>query len=156
MRYTVYCIVDPVINEVRYVGQTRDFSARRESHMIRGKNAVGRWIGKILAEGGKPEFVKLQMVKTRTEAFEAEKFWVAIGLERGWPLLNAEARGEHDDGTGKVARIVPERAGQPWSDDEDSDLLKMAVQGRTIEAMASAHKRSRHAISKRLRKLKRK
>lgn len=56
-------------------------------------------------------------------------------------------------GPDKPARPAPEKAGQPWSEEEDAQLGKAYDSGQSIEDLAQAHKRSKWAIESRLARL---
>jgi hypothetical protein len=53
----------------------------------------------------------------------------------------------------KSGRPAPEKAGQPWSEEEDAQLGKAYDSGQSIEELAQAHKRSKWAIESRLARL---
>jgi hypothetical protein len=53
----------------------------------------------------------------------------------------------------KRKRALPERAGQPWDDEEDSVLIKRFKEGVGVKEIAVEHKRTEGAILSRLEKL---
>ena len=52
-----------------------------------------------------------------------------------------------------LAGYLPERAGSPWRDDEESRLLSEFDSGLSIAEIAENHKRTEGAIRSRLKKL---
>lgn len=60
---TIYALVDPRNDVVRYVGQTKDPKARLRQHLCKAVNArVGAWLAELAALGLEPRFDELRVV----------------------------------------------------------------------------------------------
>ena len=63
----VYGIVDPITSELRYVGQTINYNKRKGEHLYKAKtnrtsNHLYNWLGKLIANNVKPEFIIIDKV----------------------------------------------------------------------------------------------
>ena len=91
---TIYAVVDPRNNEVRYVGKTvRKLNQRLSEHLRSKANTYcAKWFRKLKSEGIKPEMLELEIV---TEDWQgAEIFWIAYLRWLGARLVNYSAGGE--------------------------------------------------------------
>jgi hypothetical protein len=50
-------------------------------------------------------------------------------------------------------KVLPERAGEPWDEEEDGALIKRFEEGTSVKNIAGEHKRTVGAIESRLAKL---
>jgi hypothetical protein len=87
---SIYALVDPRTDEIRYVGQTLDVGQRMKAHR-RDKDGSERaaWVSELLAEGLAPEV----LVLTEVPAVEADytEQWFITGLRlEGARLLNRQ------------------------------------------------------------------
>lgn len=73
MNYYVYCIIDPIINEVIYVGQTRDFEKERISIIIENNSMP---IFDILEIGNVNNIISI------------ESKWIKLFTDKGIVLFN--------------------------------------------------------------------
>jgi hypothetical protein len=89
--YTIYGLVDPRTNQIRYIGQTSQHAAvRLEGHVSKkGDNREKEcWIAELRRLSLKPTTVILEYVISYESALETEAGWIRMGLSFGWPLLN--------------------------------------------------------------------
>lgn len=90
--WTIYALVDPRTNQIRYVGQTQNHpSVRLEGHLQkRDENREKlRWLDELRALNIKPIVVALQYAATLDDALRLEGQWIRRGLQSEWPLTNA-------------------------------------------------------------------
>lgn len=106
---SIYGLVDPRSNELRYVGKTSsDPLARVRTHLCRTslkpKRHISRWLTGLLADGHKPEVFVIELVD-EAEWQDAERFWIAYFRSLGARLVNITDGGEGVSGY----RFSPER-----------------------------------------------
>jgi len=96
---TIYALVDPRTEEVRYVGKTYKGIENRKnqhvSHAIHGR--VGHkyaWIRILIGLELEPLVVALEEKVSIKDTKNREKYWVSYGRKNGWPLTNMTAGGE--------------------------------------------------------------
>ncbi len=65
-------------------------------------------------------------------------------------LYLARALLEAEQARRRKQRAQPPKAGEPWSDDEDAQLLERHAAGASLGELARSHQRSRAAIEARL------
>lgn len=92
--HTIYGLVDPRTETVRYVGVTKRTVKHRLrghlSHAASGKNfPVCRWIRKLKTAGLAPFPIAIEITTDR----EREVFWVSFYRQQGFTLLNCNAGG---------------------------------------------------------------
>lgn len=96
----IYGLVDPITNEMGYVGQTtRTLGDRLRSHIHRAlverpSLRVSQWIAKIVAAGVRPEIVALEVVPVGHDWREPERFWIASMTAMGCRLSNMTDGGD--------------------------------------------------------------
>ncbi|MCB1096086.1 MAG: GIY-YIG nuclease family protein [Verrucomicrobiae bacterium] len=113
--FTTYGIVDPRTRLFVYIGQTKDFEARKKQHLaafrlrkpVRG--SVKWWLKRLHQDGLEPIFIVLEVVETEAESLESESKWVEKISRLGHPLLNR------------------------W--EEHKDLIEAAGQGTAFDAL---------------------
>ena len=95
----IYGLVDPISNEIRYVGKSVDPEGRLEQH-IKDQSHVYRtyWIRSLLKRGLKPTCIILERVEPSNDWEASERYWIAYGHEQGWRLTNLTSGGDglHD------------------------------------------------------------
>jgi len=96
MKFTTYIIIDPRDDIPVYVGQSRNFQWRRESHLNRAKgkrpNIVGINIKTYLVDlysiGYLPKFEIVEELTTEEESLKSELECIRSLVEKGIPVLN--------------------------------------------------------------------
>ncbi len=89
--YTVYTLIDPRDNSVRYVGITeRPINKRPAGHLLGndGNKTKLAWISELDQLGISPIIRPLEHVKDRKETLEREQYWIHYFLSLGAPLSN--------------------------------------------------------------------
>jgi hypothetical protein len=95
---TIYGLIDPRTQELRYVGKTINPLPFRLSQHIndaaRGRVDIFRfrWINKLSRMGLKPDIFEIETVTSNWQ--EAEQFWIAYFKSIGADLVNATAGGD--------------------------------------------------------------
>lgn len=92
---TIYVLIDPRDNEIRYVGKTNQKLRSRLLKHLRDKNRGHRhnWIAKLQRFGLQPRIEKLQEVPCGCSA-SAEIYWIAYFRSLGCNLVNDTDGGE--------------------------------------------------------------
>ena len=91
----IYGLMDPITNELRYVGKTQNsVEGRLKSHCSPKELNLHKrnWIQKLLRSGHTPEIVVLETVKDNGD--EAEVFWIAYMKFLGCRLSNITSGGD--------------------------------------------------------------
>ncbi len=87
----IYALIDPRMNQVRYIGQTVNLALRIGAHISEAVNRdIGyraKWIKELLDAGLRPEIEPIDLVSI-AEATEREKFWITEFRRRGCNLTN--------------------------------------------------------------------
>jgi hypothetical protein len=100
MAITIYGLIDPRTDILRYVGQTKSPKKRYWRHCHPAKNQRthrDNWIRSLLGQGLTPTFIELARAPTRDEANTAESFWISSLRASGGLLLNLEDGGKRED-----------------------------------------------------------
>ena len=93
--YTIYALLDPRSNEIRYIGMTSQPERRRLDHLMgKGHCYCGRWERKLLGLGLAPIWMVLERGLAKGKARERERWWIAHGRKQEWPLTNLNDGGE--------------------------------------------------------------
>ena len=104
----IYGLRDPISGEIRYIGKTNNLKKRLATHLHLAKSDVNRhkkhWLKKLKESGVKPEMVILEKVDS-CEWEEAEKRWIAHGIENKWPITNLTEGGSGDFGCGVCVNV---------------------------------------------------
>jgi hypothetical protein len=109
----IYALIDPITNEVRYVGRTNDPKRRMEGHLnssAKGNKGKFEWIAQLKAQGKRPQMTILEECTPDTwEA--AEKRWIAHYRAINTAMTNKASGGHGRDAEfpfQKMARVSPE------------------------------------------------
>lgn len=119
--YTVYGLIDPRTNAIRYVGCTaKSLDARCQDHVGRRLSSsapVHAWVGELFADGLRPMICVLAVAANAHQGRIQEQAWIHA-LRRG-PLLNIDstARSLYRDARRGFDRVA---------DTEDLPLLDFA------------------------------
>jgi hypothetical protein len=91
IKYTIYKLIDPVTNEIRYIGLTfNNLKQRLKSHINENvKSHKCQWIKKLKSEGLKPLIESVEnSISTYEEACEREIFYIEYYKNIGCDLTN--------------------------------------------------------------------
>lgn len=93
----IYGLCDPRDGLIYYVGKSNAPQRRFIQHLEDKDSNVRKvaWIDGLTAAGLKPEMRILEAVP-RSEWAQAERAWIAHGINEGWPLTNLTAGGGGD------------------------------------------------------------
>lgn len=98
---TIYAILDPRSNAVRYVGKAVKLNKRISGHLKSAKDNVQghtySWIRSIIRDNLLPEFITLEIVNEE-DWIEAEQFWIAYFKFLGARLTNKSIGGDGPHG----------------------------------------------------------
>lgn len=117
--WSVYALVDPRDDQVRYVGKSVNVAVRVKAHLNdRGSTRKARWLQLLLREGLDPEVIVLETGSGDWE--RAEVKWIAHFRSTGCDLTNATTGGEglHDPSPETRARIREIQLAA-WADPEE-------------------------------------
>lgn len=93
--WKIYCLIDPLTEQIRYVGWAFDVPRRLLAHMNRAKQErthKANWLNGLAAQGLRPI---AKVLEQGTESWaEAEVRWIATYREQGHPLTNLTTGGE--------------------------------------------------------------
>jgi hypothetical protein len=97
MNYTnIYILIDPITNEIRYVGKANNVKERFKNHKnrCRDTNTYKRhWINKLRLKGLYPELEVIDIVPI-SEWHYWEKFWISYFKSIGCRLTNTTSGGD--------------------------------------------------------------
>jgi hypothetical protein len=129
----IYALVDPFTREIRYIGKsirpkerlTNECNERVDTHR-------SHWIQSLLSKGKRPEQIILEIVPPGRNWQERERYWIAEGKRRGWPLVNGTSGG---DGVPDLCPEAKEKMLKTWTGrkhkPETLEKIGAASKGRT-------------------------
>jgi hypothetical protein len=85
----IYTLMDPVSNQIKYVGKTDNISGVLESHLSESKNKIKRihfWIQGLLELGLKPIVEIIDEIESEIEP--NEQYWIGQIKSWGFDLVN--------------------------------------------------------------------
>lgn len=92
--HSVYVLIDPRTQEVRYVGRAKDLKVRLKRHWRGvGRSHVATWIRALKRLGLRPQVAIVQQVPADHIA-AAERYWIAHYRALGCPMTNIGDGGE--------------------------------------------------------------
>lgn len=93
----IYGLIDPITNEIRYVGKTNDIQSRLQDHIRYAKNGQknykSNWIRKLLRQSLEPKIKILQEVPAN-DWQKYEKLWISKLIDLGIKLTNKTRGGD--------------------------------------------------------------
>jgi hypothetical protein len=93
---TVYGLVDPLSQQLRYVGQTVDAETRYTCHKANSEDSwLGTWVQRLRDRGEAPKFIVIEDGVHRKNADESELFWIQYFYSLGAKLLNTKGIPQH-------------------------------------------------------------
>ena len=96
IKYTIYKLIDPITNEIRYVGLTfNDLKQRLRAHCSeKSKSHKSNWIQKLKRQGFKPIIESIESdISSYEEVCEREIYWIDKLKSEGSPLTNMASGG---------------------------------------------------------------
>jgi hypothetical protein len=108
----IYGLADPVTNELRYIGWTKNPKRRRRQHLaaITGTDEKAIWTRELAANGMAPEFFCIEANPFDWE--EAEQFWIEYFRVIGASLFNRHQGGRNSFRARRSRRAT---RGNSWS-----------------------------------------
>ena len=87
--FSIYALIDPRDNEVRYIGLTEYPDERLKQHIQGDGNTLKRqWINELSLLGLSPCMQTIETVQNLSAAFEREGYWIHHYLNAGVKLVN--------------------------------------------------------------------
>ena len=118
---TIYGLIDPTTQELRYIGKTTLPLRIRYNRHISDANKVKRyssqWVRSVLNKGYKPDVFVLEEVEG--DWVEAEQFWISY-----WKALGARLTNHTIGGEGQSGAKMPVRT------QEHRDKIAAALRGK--------------------------
>lgn len=96
IKYTIYKLIDPITNEIRYIGLTfNDLKQRLKSHCNERSNShKSNWIKKLKSQGLKPIIESIEdNISSYDDCCEREIYWIEKHKVEGHPLTNMASGG---------------------------------------------------------------
>lgn len=96
IKYTIYKLIDPISNEIRYIGLTfNDLKQRLKSHCYeRSKSHKSNWINQLKSKGLKPLIESIEGdISSYDDVCEREIYWIDKYKSEGHPLTNMASGG---------------------------------------------------------------
>ena len=95
----IYCLLDPITFERRYIGKARDVKDRYRKHLLpyylKAETYKNRWLRALLAKGLKPIVMILSEVHSEYDNInDIERFWIRVFKKAGHRLTNATDGGD--------------------------------------------------------------
>lgn len=108
----IYALIDPLTNQVRYIGKSVDPVTRFQAHCNDSVETWRtNWIHSLAKRGARPILLLLDRLADSDDWQSAERAWIAFGRERGWPLTNCTDGG---DGVVNLPPEIRQRMSQLW------------------------------------------
>ena len=93
----IYCLIDPITNQVRYVGKAADIQKRFHRHLSEKRGThKNNWIQSLASRGLKPIISVVQSLYDCTDEDwqNAEIFWINYYKSKGCNLCNLDSGGK--------------------------------------------------------------
>ena len=103
-KYLIYGLVDPITDELRYIGRSSSGLARPRQHhqpsMLRKSDQgyCGNWVRTLITQNLKPEIIIIEEFQGNIQLNDAEEFWIAYYKGLGCRLTNLTVGGAGANG----------------------------------------------------------
>lgn len=162
-RSLIYALVDPLTEQVRYIGRSINGLTRARIHRAPAKLRIDRthkanWIRSLMAQGLTYQ-IRVMEECDPSAIDDAERRWIAAGRAMGWPLTNLTDGGDgalghrHTDATkAKIRSIVnrPDEHRKRISSTLRGHVISTEVRARIAEGMRRAHARRKELTARSL------
>ena len=142
---SIYGLIDPRSNEVRYIGKSANPTERLATHVREARQGhvlhSRRWIDGLLKSGMRPDLWVIDRASTHSDANELERFWIA-----SFRLMGANLTNRTDGGDGQspgyrpsaevVEKIASKRRGSKASP-ETRERMRTAFNTPEMRALRS-------------------
>jgi hypothetical protein len=140
---TVYVLLDPRGDTIRYVGQTtRPLPQRLSGHLSSRGTPMAAWVADLRGLGLRPGIRSIVEDVPEMDLLNVEQAEIMDHIRAGWPLLNAEARSPRMPDV-RIARRQVEKArsiGGTYSARQSSTLTRsLAVTLLTLNGRRTMH-----------------
>lgn len=98
-KYLIYGLIDPITNELRYIGRSSSGLQRPRCHFTpcilkKEKNHCHNWIKSLINKNLKPEIIIIETFDNSNNLNEAEIYWIAYFKFLGCNLTNLTDGGQ--------------------------------------------------------------
>lgn len=141
MSHVIYALQDPITEQIRYIGKSKNPRHRLQNHLTPGnlkkRKHSSRWLCGLKKKGLVPNVIELEKIETGWE--EAEKFWIEYFKFLGCDLTNITSGGE--------GGITLGFKGKKWSNEQRQNYKNSRL-GVSIKAPPEAVKARSEANKK--------
>lgn len=146
----IYALVDPLGNEERYVGKSKDPNYRMQDHLKdNSKTYKVHWLKKMQSEGRFPILKILETVSAQDKWQDREKFWIKKLKSQGCRLTNSTPGGEGGGADGRIWSLESRqklRSKHIGMKNSPETRKKLSAWHKTPEAKL-AHEKMRKTVS---------
>lgn len=149
-RCSVYVLVDPITDYVRYVGKSINPKERLATHIRDARKGSvlhsRRWISGLLSKNKRPELIVLEECDSAEDANESEKHWIASFRIMGANLTNRTDGGDGQSQGYKpsqeaIAKMVGKLKGQKRTDESKARYKAAFNSPEVIERRRVSHRK---------------
>lgn len=138
--FLIYCLIDPISNEIRYVGKSQ--SGLKRAREIHGFHC-GNWMNSLKKNGLKPTVKIVQEFHnnvSRNDLQAAEIYWVKYFKDLGCHLTNLTSGGDGTFGyihkAETIRKIVSSNGGRPIVDQNGQVYVSVHDASRKLNLYA--------------------
>jgi group I intron endonuclease len=151
IKYTIYKLIDPISNEIRYIGLTfNELKQRLSSHMSEpGKSHKCNWINKLKKDGLKPIIESIEEnISSYDEVCEREIYYIEYFKSIGCDLTNMASGGNKNKKMSDETRLkMSESAKNKNFKLVLTDEMKLNLSNKAKERFLNDNERERLRIS---------
>lgn len=132
----IYCLIDPISNQVRYVGKTINLYQRIKKHYkkseLKPKTHKNTWLLSLIKKGYRAKILIAEECNEDTQLNDAEIKWIKYYREMGCDLTNGT-----DGGTGgrlspeSIQKMSDSKKGKKHSENHKNNISK-GHKGKTL------------------------